>query len=388
MQLRQKIKNIPILGDLIMIFVRLPSFVKGSFLTWKYYSKRHASADFFGTYIITDVAPIATQYEKIVSQLGGDILKNNPEGDHVEITPVSFKNRGLFSIMNEVLDEISMNNEKSFQILLQNTMYNNSPDENMWNYYFEPIDNSADKRFPYNLFFNTRPFFNSLFPHRPKLVSLFNKVFKSRIKIKSEILEKAELFVRTNFANKKIVGVYYRGTNIMISIDSVSQMYRKALHEEYFIEIDSLLANGYDAVFLSTDDEKIFPKFKERYGSRLLYYAENKNGLNTIIFVDYTQKPPKIPKCFTPREFGEGALINSILLAKCDFFVSGLSNVSAVIKYFNPKIPFKNLDIKYTNKYMQDIVSIGMFRGLGNFGEGIRTLKFLREESKKIKNER
>lgn len=253
--------------------------------------------------------------------------------------------RGMFSIFRQMLDIISLHGEKKISARFRDTLYNDIPEENMWDYYFEPIQNDVKRQYK-NGSFNVRPYKDALSSENKDHLRLFNQVIKDRIRIKPEITAKADAFMRERFENKKIIGVHFRGTDIWKSVGGgTSDIFRKATPEKYFVELDKLLENGYDNIFLATDEEAVYKQFKDRYGGKLLSYSKHRSTDKRVIVHYLTENKPGEHYPFTKKELGEEVIIDFLLLSKCDFFLYGDSNVSTVVRFFSPSTPSKNMDL-------------------------------------------
>ncbi|MDO8483137.1 MAG: glycosyltransferase [bacterium] len=279
----------------------------------------------------------------------GELLISNTENDmdgYIE----QASERGMFSIFRQMLDIISVYGERKISVEFYNTLYNDIPEENMWEYYFEPLKNDVRRRYP-DLYFNVRPYKDALSSENKTHLELFNQVIKDRVRIKQEILGKAEAYLQEHFTNKKIIGVHFRGTDVWKSVGGMTNnIFRKAYPEEYFPVIDGLLENGYDNIFLATDEEAVYLQFKERYGLKLLSYSKHRSTDKRVIVHYLTEKQSATKYAFTKKELGEEVIIDCVLLSKSDFFLYGDSNVSTVVKFFNAYMQSKNMDLIPTEK--------------------------------------
>ncbi len=241
--------------------------------------------------------------------------------------------RGLFSLFREVLDVIASNGQRNIRVEYYRTLYNTNASENMWEYYFYPVRNDIKKK--YIRFFTTRPYRNVFSTENKTQLALFHEVLTDRIRIKEGITRAAEQFWRNNLAEKKVIGIHYRGTDIHITTDMYRGILKEPRVEEYFVAVDALLAKGYDTILLATDDEKIFQKFKSRYGEKLISHEIERSHDGRALHFFNSNK----------RQQGEDVIVDAFLLSKCDFFLYGCSNVSTVVKYLNPSLPGKNMSL-------------------------------------------
>lgn len=136
------------------------------------------------------------------------------KGGSVYVTDTSHqstKGRGLLSFLNEVLYIISVNGEKDINVDYRHTVYNNSSEENMWDYYFEPVVNNREVKRVKRYFFVTKAYKNHRIDQKQKYRNLFNSILTDRIRIRKEIINKAEYFYDRQLRGEKCLGVHYRG---------------------------------------------------------------------------------------------------------------------------------------------------------------------------------
>ena len=318
--LKEKVKKIPVLGGcIISVKKNVIRSVTALQSKWFYFKNRN------------------------LRRRGGDLeITNTMKGTLGYI----FDNaRGMFSIFRELLDIMTVYGDKNITISFKDTVYNDAPEDNMWEYYFEPVQNELKKMYA-PVPCSTRLYLDALSSEKKEHLTLFNEIIRTRIKLRKEILDKIDAFAATNFANKKVIGVHFRGTDIWKSIKNWSTVFKKVGPPEYFSLIDSLLeTKKYDCVFLATDEELVYQQFKERYGQKLITYSKNRSTNKRVIVHYLTGRYPIIESKFTKRELGEEVIIDALLLSKSDFFVYGASNVSTVVKFFNPFMKSKNMDL-------------------------------------------
>ena len=246
--------------------------------------------------------------------------------------PNTNSRRGFFSWILEVIDIIAANGDKDIKVMLNHTVYNENINENMWEYYFEPVRNTGKKR--YKIFETTRIYCDPLLPNKENLRVVLNEIFQTRITVKKSIIDKVENFQKEYFG-KKVLGVHFRGTDIWTTIDAYSYLVRKASIDKYFEEIDKIIGN-YDSIFLATDENTAFNEFRKRYGKKVFSYSTVRSDSSLSIHHKGENK----------RLSGEEVLIDAMLLARCDLLFHGLSNVCKMVSIINPKLPMCNLDLK------------------------------------------
>lgn len=288
--------------------------------------------------------------------------------------------RGLFSLFREVLDIIAANGLKNITVDYRKTLYNDRDTENMWGYYFEPINNARKNKYDTS-FMKVRAYSDPLAGEKIRHIKLFHQIIRDRIRIKTNLNEKVRVFSEQNFKGKKIIGIHYRGTDIGRALNNQTGMFRKALPEEYFSEIDKLLAKGFEKVFLATDDQKIFEKFQAKYGEKLIYYSKHRSQSSLGLHYYHSERYGKHAANFGKREIGEEVVIDALLLAKTDYFIYGDSNVAVFVRYFNSDLISKNMDIVPKPRQRKSIgvkIKNRLKFYLNNFTNSLRPTKIFR----------
>ena len=261
-------------------------------------------------------------------------------GGKVYVTDTSHqstKGRGLLSFLNEILYIISVNGEKDITVTYHHTVYNNSPEENMWDYYFEPIvSNPATKKI-YRYFFVTKAYKNHRVDQKQKYLTLFHSIFIDRIRIKKYIMEKVDQFYNRQLRGEKCLGVHYRGGADALKYISANPYNIKYSLSGYLEKVDRLLSNGFTKIFLATDDPKALEEFNSRYGDKVVSYSTHQNDIVRGIR-HITAQDRKI--------LGEEVLIDCLLLSRCDYLLHGASNIPVMAKFINPALRGEDLDLR------------------------------------------
>ncbi len=228
--------------------------------------------------------------------------------------------RGLFSHIFQIISHYNNNSDNLYYALFTNSLYSNTQHENMWDYYFEqpftiiPTTNYAvsDWFCGYNI------------PQYPTDVerAKINSIIKNNLKFKPEIIEKFKLH-KSTFPTKYL-SVQKRGTDQAHGI-------KKPL-ESYFEEIDKHI-DLYDYLYVATDENLTIKDMKTRYGNKVIYpdIIRSDDRITSIHFGKGLQNP---------KQMGEEALFESLMLADSDLMIKVLSGVNHFSLYYN-------LDLKY-----------------------------------------
>lgn len=243
---------------------------------------------------------------------------------------------GFFSVFTTVIGCLDQYEKEPYAGLVvnfedQGCYYDSDIGLNWWNYYFEPIDfgkiNNAkpiimcSQAVHYN--FAIRTLFELSTERSAELVQKY-------IHVKPFIQKQVDDFEKNCFKNSFMIGVHYRGTDKHFESPRVS-------YEILAAEINQIIVN------LNLDSYQIFLATDE---ADFLRYLEI-TFPNKVIYNDSYRSSTGIPIHTHPRnrfESGEEALIDCILLSKCDYLIRTSSNLSLCSTFFNAQLPFKLLN--------------------------------------------
>jgi len=226
----------------------------------------------------------------------------------------------------------------------KNVLYNN-PESNVWNAYLkQPFEDR--KEFITEQYGNKNVVhIHGVFNNREECPFLFcygaeqkngadfvdrNKVEEFRAKLKrylvfkDVIINKVEDFVRNNFYNKKILSIHKRGTDLFSNTGHAKDQEHLFNYEFIKNKLESVV-DKYDGIFLATDEQETLDKFRADYGDKIITYATvraergNKRGLH----ISSIHKTPE-----EKYTLGEEAIIDTILMSKCDYSFCVRSNLS------------------------------------------------------------
>lgn len=237
--------------------------------------------------------------------------------------------------------------------------------QNIWEYYFQPITDIDYHSIPSNevcelssQLIATHHFHQhyqagvQVYPykagiHADKLSSYdknwflsmrhkAHKVIKKYVRIKPHVIEKVERFYNSYLYHDRVLGIHVRATDKQAHIGG-----RQILSEEYFPHIDNYFRKYPGArLFCATDSPRELEKIKNRYPEKSWYYDSLRDERN--IFKVATSDNYKK---------GEDALIDSLLLSKCDFLMKSSSAVSEFSVYFNPELHDACIDLQFHDSY-------------------------------------
>jgi hypothetical protein len=251
---------------------------------------------------------------------------------------------GFFAEFTLVL--ISLRHYEAFKTLYaglhvdfsgQGYYYDRTVGENWWDYYFEPIaighrqgavtrifDNDNNPFFEFN--FGTHPLVSNEVDGLPR--KAWADLVRRHIRVRPHIREKADRFVRDNFEGAFVLGIHYRGTD--------------KIEESPRVPYEQVIAAVRDAtrlahprpwkLFVATDEQPFVEHVRHLFPGKTihLHLARSTSepgvqGLHFQLAGDYRN--------------GEGALLDCLLLSRCDRLIRTESTLGLCATLFNPEIP-------------------------------------------------
>jgi hypothetical protein len=194
---------------------------------------------------------------------------------------------------------------------------------NWWNYYYSPVcvgkkvEKYRKATTSERIKFSKHAEFTL---SRKRCYQLIQKY----IKIKPAVNAIIEEFADKHF-DEFVIGIHYRGTDKKIespriNYEQITAKIKDVCHE---LSIDS------PKIFVATDEEAFLEYMQNYFPNRVIAYdaIKSKNGVPV-----HLSKANKYKK-------GEDAIVDCLLLSKCDYLIRTNSNLSLCSGLFNPNIP-------------------------------------------------
>lgn len=240
---------------------------------------------------------------------------------------------GLFSNVTFVINHLKICKKNNLIPIIDmenfKTIYNEKKSikntNNAWEYYFQKLNKfSLEEVYQSkNVLITSDKFFN-FFTYNIDLDDEATKILQNDIKI-NNILFKTYKKISQKFINNKVLGIHFRGTSYKRSPGhplpaTIKQMYKIT---------NNLIKNEkIDKIFLVTEELNYLDFFKKKFSNKLIYieccYRSNKNDAFEIY-----------PRERHRYKLGREALIETLLLSKCDHFIYLKSNLSSAAISFN-----------------------------------------------------
>lgn len=288
----------------------------------------------------------------------------------VAVTQASHIGGGFFCEFNGVLTDLIYYEQDGIKSMYvdwkdQFFPYKNKPDENGWDLYFEPIQVDTSKinldeavhkvgNAPVHELHDqlcVAPWlrYDDYLPYR----QFVHDKIEKHIRIKQHILDQVQAFYDQHMKDHFCVGVHVRYAHAHTQETPAGH---PPLHE-YCIEVDRLIARRGDKVkiFLATDSFTVVNHFKNRYGN-MLVYIDTYRAANLedpgLIYEDsqfWINHPAEWHRSKPGYVGGLGALMDCLLLARCEHFIHITSNLATYVCFFNPHI--KSIYLPHTVQF-------------------------------------
>jgi len=247
---------------------------------------------------------------------------------------------------------------------------------NVWEYFFEPLsDITIDHLFPIekgvregysvdefaHLSSGTRVVATNRYPfvieykspigvcfERRFVNRLLNKylIFKPSIPDKASIPDKVDDYCRAHFQSRPILGVHYRGVEKLSGREKDELISRRApdLKEFYFREMRRYMRKHPSArIFVATDSEQFLGEAAAAFGRAVFFReATRLKKEEEVVGLHFSEQA----KLNGPR-LAEEVLLDALLLARTDFLIHGISNVSNAALFFSPQLRHTDIEVRY-----------------------------------------
>ena len=245
---------------------------------------------------------------------------------------------GMFSNLNFVIHHLKISEElgcipiidmKNFPTKYnEKTIVNNQL--NAWDYYFKPINKyklSDVYKSKFVIISDNKTNGQKEFDAFKNLGQKHYNIYKKKIKFKSYIINKVNLFLEKNFKNQKVLGVHFRGTDMKTQ---ERHPFPATTYQIINLINYEIKKNNYSKIFLVTEESKYLKILKKIYKDKLCYansFRTNKNN----IFEQNSRKNHRF-------KIGEENIIDMLILSKTNKIICTNSHLPDASKFINKKI--------------------------------------------------
>jgi hypothetical protein len=214
------------------------------------------------------------------------------------------------------------------EFLGQGYYYDRRAGENWWEYFFEPVALGSRDNARIRELDNT----DFLFFVREDADlnrNLGAALIRRHIRVKTHVRDSVDVFVRDRFDDAFVVGVHYRGT------DKVEEAPRVPYAQAIAAVGDAVRQAGGRPwkLFVATDEQAFLDYARRSYPDRVICQDAIRSidgqSLHVRLAGDYRN--------------GEGAVLDCLLLSRCDYLIRTESELSLCSTLFNPDLPVRVL---------------------------------------------
>ncbi len=162
---------------------------------------------------------------------------------------------------------------------------------------------------------------------------VYYDLIKKYIKIKPHILDKVNAFLDLH-SGKHLLGIHLRLTDKSAQ-GAQPEHCGFPIRKSYYLRFANryLTANPEAYIYVATDSHPAINAFQKQYGSRVLFYDCLRSPDATSIHGNYDKGIPG-----DAYKKGDDALIEALILSRCNFLIHSLSNLSLAAGRFNPEL--------------------------------------------------
>ena len=311
------------------------------------------------------------------------VLPKLQSDTRILIIRINHSNAGLFAYLTFVLNQIIYCEENDMVPVVYfgpwsvdgpNAYHEPEKGDNMWSYYFEPVAGYsfediqqliADPKEPIteeNLVYLDDDVLGYIHGGKPNSIYCFpygyftdleenidewydgqrrkaQELIKKYVRVKNALIEESDAFVDQYFGEHTVLGVHIRGTDKVRQAKRIEKIITPG---KYFPHIDSFLRQHPDAkIFLATDQDQYVEQMMEKYPGRVLTQSTiySRSRVNTFQKQDGNN-----------YQKGKEALLDCLLLSRCQRLLKCSSALSEFAFYFNPQLTGLDLNEHYSQR--------------------------------------
>ena len=165
------------------------------------------------------------------------------------------------------------------------------------------------------------------------------RLFKKYVKLKSEVQDYIEAFVENHFSQKGVLGVHYRGTDKKSEAEPVSWSFCVKTIANFLDRNPQI-----DVLFVSRDEQPFIEFIEKQFkGIEICYHDDKERSRDG----GAVHTRPTVGDNYMK---GKEALVNCILLSRCNALIRTASFLSAWSSIFNPTLPVIMLNRPYADR--------------------------------------
>ncbi len=171
---------------------------------------------------------------------------------------------------------------------------------------------------------------NNMFEIDWKKGKILSEHIHTYIRLKSNVLDVVNPFLKKYFYGKRILGVHYRGTDKKVK---VKDHFIAANLENYILSVKKCLQeNEVDLILLCTDESEAIKRFETEFPNMIFYSESFRAEANDTTGIHLKKG---VNRKHHKYLLGLEVLCDMIYLSHCDYFVFSHSNVANAALFVN-----------------------------------------------------
>jgi hypothetical protein len=278
--------------------------------------------------------------------LAGDHEATRPEPGAVYLREIDDRHRGMFSVVNEVVDHLAVAERRDYRFLVnwRSCYEQEGMGQNTWTYYFEPCFGLAEEQVVVRDILPSHAFRpgNPITPRRQGALALpvrrraVKAVIDRHLHLKPAVREAIDRFAGRHLpADRPLLGVHVRGPG---RADGGARQLRERHALEagvplglYRRAIDAELDRRPDArILVCSDSQQVVDACRALYGDRVVDYPASRTPSGEPHLAAASRRQG--------YKIGEDVLVEAWLLSSADVLIHGSSNVTNFVLCNNPAL--------------------------------------------------
>jgi hypothetical protein len=251
------------------------------------------------------------------------------------------ENCGLCGHIWQTIRAMYHNPNQKYYVDFGNCIYKSYDNENLWDSFFyqphtdtKPSSDEIEKQV--GIIFDAESDFvwRDIKPNTPEEIQrrrdIFADIISKYFKLKPEVQEKIDNFVKSNFEGKRVLGVHFRGTDHPL----------KKRMCDYMQVVKNNLVN-YDKLFVCSDEYERFRLAEVTFSDKIVAY-DSIRSKNTSIPLHCSSEDRRYVRDNSVQyqhKIAEDVIVEAYLMSKVDALLCCAgSNVNYFARAINPKL--------------------------------------------------
>lgn len=261
------------------------------------------------------------------------LLASNPSRKELLVVPSACYDPGLFAAFATVLGLLEYYDKWRHHYTgirvdfgTRGLYYDPSVGNNWWEYYFDPIDLGARPNASRTILSDDEQFHFAKRVERTMPRHLGFRLIDRYIRPRQYIREKVDAYARANFEGTFVIGIHYRGTD---KFEDAPRVPYERVHAAVLDAINAAGGRRYK-LFVATDEQAFVDYMRDLFPCKIccLEMYRSTDG-----------RPIDLRQDDNYRK-GEDAVMDCLLLSRCDRLVRTASNLGLCSTLFNPDLHY------------------------------------------------